>query len=333
MELSRHDEREAAVLDEYAALIQPHIAQSAGRMVLLDADPGRYDAQQLDVHHVAGDPQRAGMVELVATQAAPDSFPQMLETVRAPENQQLIKSMGEILKRGDNVMLVTNHSDLIDIALTYAAVYSRLDEQEYSFQSGMIISKIISRLGYILDAEHPAIPAVDALKLGCNDVMLSFPRTPSMQKSKVFEFVPDHIDRHNRKLRSTIRDRQAADEGYLLAVAGSGATDKPRPDQPNTINMTGLTEGTIKMMRDRHTYVVPVAVWLRGERAVMEFCNLRAVTTPAEGHQVMVDIQDTLNERVESHHFQYRGETTAQQLGAAAIGQPSLRQEQQHHQT
>src|SRR5690606_17094614 len=118
----------------------------------------------------------------------------------------------------------------------------------YSFNTGIIISKMISRIGYILDPKEPSTPAVDALKLACDDIFLSFPRTDSMKHSKVFSFVPDHIDRHNRKIRSMINDRQQDKAGYFLAIAGSGSTDRPHPTLPNTYTMGSLADGTIKLM-------------------------------------------------------------------------------------
>lgn len=309
-----YHEREQAVLEEYAAMAERHIALSNGRMELLPADPHKYPAQQLENHWVEGDPQHAGLVEIVATQAE-SRFPTFMEQLKTPESQAQLRTYGEILKRGSNIMLVTNHGDTIDIALALAGPYCQLDQMGYSYKTGIIISKMISRIGYILDPSTPSIPAVDALKLACDDVFLSFPRTESMRQSKVFSFVPDHIDRHNRKIRSLIADRQSGSTGYLLGVAGSGSTDKRLDGDSDTYLMGGLSEGTIKMMKESRTFVLPMAVWLHDERPIFRFCDLRSVTSSAEAHEVMKDIADTLNQEVAGKRFIYGPAA----LGAAAV--------------
>lgn len=309
-----HQEREQAVLEEYAVMAERHIALSHGRMELLPGDPQKYPAQQLDSHWVEGDPQHAGLVEIIATQAE-SRFPIFMEQLKSPESQAQLKTCGEILKRGNNIMLVTNHGDTIDIALALAGPYCQLDQLGYSHKTGIIISKMISRIGYILDPSTPSIPAVDALKLACDDVFLSFPRTESMRKSKVFSFVPDHIDRHNKKIRSLIADRQTDDTGYLLGVAGSGSTDKPLENDLDTYLMGGLSVGTMNMMQDSRTFVLPMAVWLHDEQPIFKFCALRSVTSPEEAHGVMQDIAQTLNQEVSGKKFIYM----PQALGSGAI--------------
>lgn len=309
---SEHEKREHAVLEEYAMLLEPHIAASGGTLVLLNADPKRYQAQRLDCHLVDGDPAGAGLVELIAT-SAENRFPDLLETLETPEQMHHIRTAGEILKRGGNVMLVTNHGDLIDIALAFAATYVPLDknaaleQRNYTFKTGMIISKIISRLGYVFDPEGPAVPAVDALKDACNDVMLSFPRTKSMESSWIFKFVPDHMKDHNRKLRKTVQARQEDGEGYLLGVAGSGSTDKEDPHKPGTFVMGSISDGTIDMMCQPNTFVMPAAVWRGDEKIKMRLGELRAVTNPTEAHTSMRDISVMLNELVEDKTFTYAG--------------------------
>src|SRR5690606_32163340 len=142
--VSHHQERELAVLEEYAVLAERHIELSNGRMELLPADPTLYPAQQLDTHAVEGDPQHAGLVEVVHTQAE-HRFPSFMEQLKDPGMQEQLTLMGEILKRGDNIALVTNHGDTIDIALAFAGPYCQLDTLGYRPKTGIIISKMISR--------------------------------------------------------------------------------------------------------------------------------------------------------------------------------------------
>lgn len=298
-------DRQTAVLEEYGLMAQPHIDHSRGRMQLLPIDIEAYPGQGLDAYRIEGSPHHAGAVEIIAT-SAENRFPEYMQGLQSSENKKIVDFSGEILKSGGNIMLVTNHGDTVDIGLAHAGFYAALDRADYRMKTGMIISKMITRVAYILDKNSPAIPATDALKLICDDVFLSFPRTESMRRSKMFSFIPDHIDNHNRKLRGDIEQRQ--DEGgYLLAVAGSGTTDKPSKDDENTYEMGQLSQGTIDMMKHPHTLVVPMAVWLKDEKAVFEFCsNPRAVSNEAEAHKVMQDIAAKLEEVVPDKKFVYR---------------------------
>lgn len=321
--IPNHDSasKELRVLEEYGVQAESHISRSNGRMVLLDARPGtgpnEYEAQMLDCHRVVSTgPLGAGLVDIVATQAQ-ERFPVLREQLKTPENHATIQTAGEILKRGHNIMIVTNHGDTIDIALALAAVYCELDEIQRQPQTGIIISKMISRIGYVINQDEPATPAVDALKMVCDDIFLSFPRTETMKKSQLFSFLPDHIDQHNQKIRKEIRERQESDNGYLLAVAGSGTTDKPSTDNPNVYHMGSLSQGTIDMMRQANTYVLPISLFLEGEAPVFSVNGLRSVTSDQEAHQVMLDNAQALNESVEGKTFVYRPETI-KKLGKTA---------------
>ncbi|MBA3758234.1 hypothetical protein H0X10_01210 [Candidatus Saccharibacteria bacterium] len=310
-----YQERELAVLEEYGELAGRHIMLSNGRMELLDANPRLYPAQQLDCYWVGGDPQPADAVAYVVEQAD-HRFPAYLESLKSPEHQAMLEQYGNILQRGDNIILVTNHGDTIDVVIGLAGPHCMLDQQGYDFKTGVIISKMISRVGYILEKGSPSIPAVDALKVGCSDIFLSFPRTDSMNRSKLFDFVTDLIDTHNRNIRDLISSRQRSSTGYLLGVAGSGSTDKQNPDDPSTYIMGAISEGTIKMMQAPSTFVLPMAVWLDDEQPVFRFCDLRTVSNAHEAHGVMEVIADTLNQALSEKKFVYNTKA----IGTTALG-------------
>lgn len=309
MEFSKPQDKVQVVLDEYEKLVQPHIQASEGMMRVLEADPETYPAQEYDRFHVEGDPQHAATIEYIA-KTADARFPRYIESLQNPENKTTVRTAGEIIKSGGNVILLTNHGNLIDIALAMAGNYCVMDRSGYRPKTGIIISKTISRVGYVLDKEAPPVPATDVLKLLCNDIYLSFPRTESMMKSRIANFLSDDVSSHNRRLRKNIAGRLETG-GYMLAVAGSGATDKQDPADPDTIRMGRVSDGMIDMMKTKKdskktTLVLPMAVWLNGEEAVYDFCGgLQAVTHEEEAHGLMQQIAERLNDIVPDKNFRY----------------------------
>ncbi len=257
-------------------------------------NPERYPGQVgFSVH---GNPQSAAVVDSIANIAHP-KYGDISELLGAQEaTAQVVSRIGELLRAGNNVILATNHSDLIDIAVTHAAFYSQLDRLGYEMKTGIIISKMIAFLAYKLGED--TTPAVGILKLLENEQFLSYPRTESARKREVGKFVPREIDRHNWRMRNRVQQR-LGEGAMLLAIAASGTTDKPRPDDPDTIIMSPIGLGTSKLMQSEKTYVVPVAVWYGCADPVFEVCDIPHVIESDEmADNVMSKIAKTLTTRI-----------------------------------
>lgn len=257
-------------------------------------DPERYPGQV--GFSVLGDPQSAAVVDSIANIGHP-KYSDIAELLRAQETAtHEVSRIGELLRAGNNVILATNHSDLIDIAVTHAAFYSQLDRLGYEMKTGIIISKMISFLAYRLGGE--TAPAVGILKLLEDEQFLSYPRTESAKKRGLGKFVPKEVDRHNWRMRNRVQQR-LGEGAMLLAIAASGTTDKPRPDNPDTIVMNPIGSGTSKLMQSEKTYVVPVAVWYGGVDPVFEICDIpRVIESDEMADNVMSKIAETLTARI-----------------------------------
>jgi hypothetical protein len=295
------EDRDRIMLDELSVLAAGHVATSEGKLELLEIDTVKYPAQA--TNHVEGEPAAAAVVESIAT-TADDRFPWLSYALQAEEDKNhSVSLLGEILAGGNNVMLVTNHGDLIDIALVEAAVYSILDKKNYQFRSSIVISKMVSMLAYKLGDD--AAPAADVLKLLCNDIYLSFPRTESVKKSGLGKLLPDLITRENKKLRAII-DGDLEEGNMLLGIAGSGTTDKLSPTIANTYVLGSLATGTARMMMQPRTYVQPVAVWLKGKEPYINLCGIpRIVASGPKADEVMTKISDNLEAKVPDTKFVY----------------------------
>ncbi len=280
---------------------ETHANESSGQLALLEYEPERYPGQ--DGVSVEGDPQSAAVIDSVALVAQP-RYGEISTLLKAQEEHTAeVTRIGELLRGGNNVILATNHSDLIDIAVTHAAFYSLLDTLGYEPKTGIIISKMIAFLAYRLG--NDMAPAVEVLKILENETFLSYPRTESANRRGFSRLVPSEVNRHNRQMRGRV-ERRLGEGSLLLAVAASGTTDKPSTEDPDTITMAGIGHGTYSVLSNPRTYVVPVAVWYGSETPVFEICDVpRPVQSEAEADNAMELISDTLSERVPHKTFVY----------------------------
>jgi hypothetical protein len=304
-------EHELKMLEELAQLARPH-AEASSSLELLPIDPDKYPAQ-LSLH-IEGDPQSAAVIESIATIAEP-RFSKLTEVLEEREARtQEISRIGELLKGGNNLVIATNHGNLIDIALVEAAVYSILDKQNYKFKTGIIISKMVAMLAFKLGED--AAPCADVLKLLCDDVFLSFPRSDSIRKSRFSILRPGEIDKHNKTMRNMVKQK-LDDGGMLLALAPSGSKDKESQSEPGTYTLGPLGSGTLALMTHPRTYVLPIAIWLEGEEPFMEVCDIpKLITKDEDAHEMMDVISNSLSRGVEGINFCY---STPKNIGRTAL--------------
>lgn len=303
-ELSLH---RLELLDELGRLAAPHIESSLGRLTLLDLDPSQLE------YRLEGTPLDTSFIEVAAT-AADSRFPSIQKEFSdsTDEDNHVISFVGEILKRGDNVIMATNHGELTDVALVFAAFCGQFGKTKYgdllknSVKRGIIVSQIVSRIGLNLDPRGKPTPATEALKLLCDDVWQSFPITSSTRGLR--NLLPDETRAHNRNLGRSIVGR-LNHGGYLLAMAPSGSKDRPLPGQPNYFGLQPLTSGTIQMMKHPKTYTLFTGAWLSGEPPFVGFSGIpRKIINPAEAHEAMIELSETLDRGVTGKHFIYRSE-------------------------
>jgi hypothetical protein len=299
MELrERFEEREEIVFEELRRLAKPHVDASGGLFTLLEHDEEVFPVQSLGKWHDEGTPQDAGVVEWIAKGIEPRFGEFTRELDREEAENQAISRLGEQLKKNQNVILVTNHGDLKDIAYTLAAYYVSLKGMNYDFYSSLVMSKIISFIGV---GEH-GDPAVNVLKNVCDEEYFSFPRTKSIDQSRIAGSL---VDGYNLSVRKAMEHRLKRG-GNLFAMAASGTTDKPLDDDGETIMLGRISHGTAKLMMTENSLVVPIAVWLTPQEVLFQPCGIpRAVNTEGEAHQVMGQIADTLTKRVADKEFIY----------------------------
>jgi hypothetical protein len=294
----RFEEREELVFEELRRMASPHVEASDGLFTLLDHDEESYPAQSLRTWHVDGNPQDAGTVKWIARGIEPrfDIFTDVLAESESSASE--ISRIGEQLEKDQNIILVTNHGDLKDIAYTLAAYYVKLKEQRYDFRSSLVMSKIISFIGVGEDGDS----AVNILKNICDEEYFSFPRTKSINQSRIAGGL---VTAYNEGVRK-VMERRLHKGGNLFAMAASGTTDKPLEDDQSTISMGRIGHGTVKLMAAPNSLVLPIAVWLTPEDVVFKPCDIpRAINEDEEAHDVMALIAQTLTDSVPDTKFVY----------------------------
>lgn len=339
--LNEFREHQGQVSTELNDLAGGHTERS-NELTLLEPNADIYPAQRFDRAFINGNPVKPDEIAGIAT-IIEKRFPFLLEQLdEAETDQRELSRIAEDLRAGENIILVTNHSDIKDIAFTLAAFYNRLKQlrmpggAEYQFETGLIMSKMIAHLGIDLSESglpeemlqavckdldvrlingHEAV-ATDLLKLVCGREYFSFPRTDSIRNSKIAE---NYVKAYNGVLKRVI-SRSFHKGGNLFAMAPSGTTDKPVEGKPSLIRMATAGHGTMQLMIEKHCKIVPVAVWLRGGTPVFKICDIpRPVTNDNEIHTLMEAIADQLTEMVPGKQFTYERLLLGTNLGRTAL--------------
>lgn len=287
-------------------------------MDVLPYEPETYPGQ--DGVTVLGNRQDVAFIEGIAHLAQP-RYPEITALLAEHEAQTGYVSMvGELLEGGNNVELITNHGDLIDIAVSHAALYSLIrklgypkfesdkpEETEGHIKTGIIISKMVSFLQYNIDGNYT--PCTKVLGLLEDETFLSYPKTESTKKHLKDRLLPNEVDRHNRRMRSRVV-HMLGEGSLLLALAASGTTDKANPDDPTTINMGKVGTGTLGLMQQPRTYIAPMAVWYQGGHPVMQMADIPRMAPKGDmgetvAHDAMERIAATLTDNVPDNTFIY----------------------------
>jgi hypothetical protein len=210
---------------------------------------------------------------------------------------------GEISRSGTNFTIVTNHSNVIDIALVLgglrlevARFLSRydLDEEDFSTNSGIVISRGITTTQVALKGLGYSIPTVEAIQLFTN-VFFSFPTTVSV-RSKNF---PSELVKLSNELTKIEIDKFRAGGGTVLAIAPSSSKDVFMRER---VHMQPLKNGTMDMMKG---WVIPVAVTIDGKEPACEILPWRYIDSYEGCHETMRDIAKACHRQTLTPHHYY----------------------------
>jgi len=257
---------------------------------------------------VEPEPTTIDTLELYARAAYPDFDRVLLPAFADPGMDHLLTALYHLLAiEGENVAMVTNHGQIIDIALVIGALQSALMAPDRSFgvlgqrttleEMADRCNVLVSRMVTTRQAFN--VPALQVLQSGTR-TYLTVPQTQSRRRSKLD---PELAKANNIVMRHEL-DERLAGGGQLLAMAASGSQDlmlpklmlKARaawrqrrgedPGETTTLHLQPLYDGTVTLMRSCK-YVLPIAISLDPAMPACVIGGLTQVREKNDCHRIM----------------------------------------------
>jgi hypothetical protein len=259
---------------------------------------------------VVVDPEPSGIEtpELYARAAYPDFDRVLVAAFADPQVDGTLTALHHLLvSEGADVALVTNHGQIIDIALVIAALQSamlapertfgvlgeRTTQEDLAERTNMLVSRMVTT------RQAFNVPAVQVLQSAAR-TFLSIPQTASRRRARID---PEIVRANNTVMRHEL-DQRLASGGQLLAMAASGSQDlslpgvvhKARamwrqhrhedPGEAPTLHLQPLYDGTVALMQSCR-YVLPVAICLDPATPACAIGGLTRVREADDCHRVM----------------------------------------------
>lgn len=264
---------------------------------------------QADVVHLDPAPENTATLHLYG-QAAYRNFDKHLTAAFSdPQIDHLLANVHHALVHGNaNIALITNHGEIIDIALvlgaltiamceeprTYGVLGETIGLDELADRSNLLVSKMVAT------TEVFGIPTAEVLSRFCR-TYFSVPQTASRRRAKLD---PELAKATNLVMRAELHDRLERG-GQLLSMAASGSQDLSlaanvvkrlrstwrqrrgeEPDDAPSLHLQPLYSGTMKLMLECR-YVLPVAVSMNPAHPICEIGGLTRVRTEDDCHGIM----------------------------------------------
>ncbi len=294
------------------------------------------------------DPTPNGLetVDLYAHAAYPAFSEVLVGAFNSERNDHLLNQLRvRIFEDGENVALITNHGQIIDIALvcgafltamcnpdrTFGALDDRVEFDELVPRMNVLVSRMVAT------QQAFGVPAIQVLQCGAR-TFLSIPQTASRRKAKLD---PEVVKANNLVARHELME-QLAEGGQVLAMAASGSQDlslaggllqrartawlKRRGEEPPetpTLHLQPLYDGTINLMRSCK-YVLPVAISLDATKPACELGEMTVVKSTDDCHKVM-DWIAAAHEEATGFHTIYHWHEDDLLTQVRSIGDPRKR--------
>lgn len=162
--LTEHAQRQImGALYESAAT---HAELSGGFFVAYEPDLKRFGYQSLSAnpnhYRLNGEPLDPGMSDAVAA-TVDKRYAGVPGAVRELDSRTgVVTQIGHVLASGQNVVLGSEHGELVDVPFGLVGVSNRLREQGVAHRSGMIVSKAIDFLGINAEALPAPIDVIES---------------------------------------------------------------------------------------------------------------------------------------------------------------------------
>ncbi|HEY5442607.1 MAG TPA: hypothetical protein VIJ68_03650 [Candidatus Saccharimonadales bacterium] len=267
---------EEALYAQLRAIAEPHVERSDGQLSILKHNLEKYPAQALGVFVVAGNVAPPANTDYIGKKAMPDFVAMSYELVDGDVGEASVRREAEeILRARQNIDIDTDHDDVTSPAYPLCGFTNTLRkgnaylprEEWIQFESGIIVSKMLSVLAYEVDGE--AIPCMYVLQMLCDRVYLTYPRTKTFMRPDLIEALPpNHIDDHNRDAKEDIG--YWLDQGRVVLGESLLASTHRLQEDGQVSELSRVTKGSAEMVTRDDVHVLPVIVGLTEEERYMQ---------------------------------------------------------------
>ncbi|MEI7632298.1 MAG: hypothetical protein WCJ60_03175 [bacterium] len=256
-------ERQVAIQNQLQGIAQKHADRSNGMFTVLPIDQDTYPGQSLLDSYVKGNPIDPAYSDELASAIDKRYKPFKTFMDNKEQSTSSLLRIGETLASGQNVINGSDHAELIDIALSQLAITNSLKQRGYTFNTGIIVSKMVDFLGVSVDGN--TIPARVLFEQAFDRTYLTVPRSAST-KGKFDEL---SIKAYNKHVRSVIagdlnRRPRSNKIPMLLGAALPGTVNKFRnlPVDKNSAEKTlvigHVSDGILSFSNFALTYATAV---------------------------------------------------------------------------
>ena len=298
---------EAADPKEYFDMVSG-LARSDQSSILapLEFDPD-VDFHYPTATHVEPDPQGIETVKLYARTASPNFDEQIAAPFADPARADLLADIYQrLMLDGRNLALVTNHGDIVDIAMvlaglttamcdgrTYGVLEEELRQEDLAQHFNIMVSRMVTTRAAF------GIPALSVVA-NMARTFLSLPQTHSRRRARID---PELVRASNLLMRADL-SRFLQEGGQLLAMAASGSQDlslaanfatrvrnawqgfRGEDHDGPSLHLQPLYAGTMKIMLECQD-VLPLAVCMDPKNPTTELGSITRVRTEDDCHRVM----------------------------------------------
>ena len=258
---------------------------------------------------VEPEPSTAEAIHLYGRAAYPHFDRDLVDTLASPTLDHLMTEVYHLLvAEGRNIALVTNHGQIIDIALilgalelalvaetrTFGVLDERIDVNQLIPRCNLMLSKMVATTQVF------GIPTPQVLQAVCR-CFYSVPQTASRRRARLD---PEISRANNLAMRAELEERHSVG-GQVLAMAASGSQDlrlaaglvqkvrttwrQRRGEDPGnnaSLHLQPLYNGTINLMLTCE-YVLPVALSLERDHPACAVGPITRVRDAQDCHDVM----------------------------------------------
>lgn len=253
----------------------PGVARALGQsdtmhgFELREHNPEVFPEQDPMAWHVHGNRMPKENTDFMADRITQGNYQHIINDLSSAYNVQRVADEvnthiygdGKENEGGGNVLIVTPHAEVTDIAFGLKIVSDLLEARGNRPDLGILLSKMVPEYNYI--SQDGPISAIFVLQLLCSDIYMSWPRTESSRG--LLDKLPEgELRRHNSELRKGILDRFKLGK-MILAMAPTGTT-RVQERETGEFELAEFSDRTISFMLDPNTKVLPmVANILRGK--------------------------------------------------------------------